>query len=134
MPHDKIKVSLPFLQKNWLGRQRIKYKTIGFEFTNLMMSTFILNNNLVGKKPKDLNEMVEKNGQNWYLNESFYCAALAYCQSEKMPENFTKEALIKAIILADQETQQKILNTWQNSQTFGASFKKKVQSKVMMKK
>jgi hypothetical protein len=125
MQHDQIIVSLPFIEKNWLRQNRIKYKKVGFNFTNLMLFVFREQNNL--KDSKELETLVEKNGQQWLINESLYCAAVAYCQGEKIAENFTKDTLIRAIILADQQTQQKIMKCWELSQTFGASFKKKAQ-------
>lgn len=131
MQHDQIIVPLPFIKKTIFGK-RIKLVSVGFDFTNKMLYIFRDNNNL--KDNKDFNAMVEKNGQQWLINESLYCAALAYCQSVNKEPNFDKESLLQAVFIAKEQIKQSIMDCWQKSQTFGASFKKKDQTKAMNQK
>lgn len=131
MQHDSIIVELPFVVKTIFGK-KVKQKKIGFNFTNRLL--FILMNRNDLKSNSDLKQLTEKNGQQWVINESLYCAYLAYCDANKIESTITIDQLMKAIVLADSDIQQQIMKCWELSQTFGASFKKKEQTIMKQKK
>lgn len=130
-PHDTIILRLPFAKRTWYGMQVIKHRAIGFEFTNRLKLELA---NLHGlEKESDFNALVEKHGQQWVINQSLFCSARAFCITNRLQENFDYDSLMKALALADTSDQEKLMNCWKNSQTFGASFKKKAKEKKKRK-
>lgn len=120
--HDQIKIKLPYpVWKITINRK------IGFAFTN--MANFLFTQDKGFETSKDYEKWVDENGQSALISEMLYYSAKAYCTLNKTKENFTKEKLKKAILLASEEQQQAILTTWKKSETFGATIKKKSQTK-----
>lgn len=115
-PHDTILISLPYPSRFLTFKRKI-----GFTFTN--MAIFLFREHEDIKTTKEYNEWIEKHGQSGLISEMLYYAAMAYCLQNKRKENFTKEGLKKAIALADQETQERILKVWRASESFGATVK-----------
>lgn len=115
-PHDTILISLPYPFRFLTFSRKI-----GFTFTN--MAIFLFREHEDIKTSKDYSDWIEKHGQSGLITEMLYHAACAYCLANRKRENFTKEGLKKAIALADQETQEKILQVWRASETFGATVK-----------
>lgn len=125
MTHDTILISLPYPLRFLTLKRKI-----GFTFTNMAIFLFREHENITTSK--EYSEWIQAHGQTGLINEMLYHAACAYCLQNRKRENFTKEGLKKAIALADQETQEKILKVWRSSETFGATVtqsKKKVNPK-----
>ena len=122
MTHDQIIVSLPF-ERSLGPFKYVQKKDVGFDFTNRLMYRFRDLHNI--KLGSDFDKWVEANGQSRLIEESLYCAALAYSEATKKKENFTKETLQKAVNSSDKSIQERILTCWKLSQTFGATIKKK---------
>lgn len=121
-PHDTIIVRLPYPYKIFGLTINIP-KSFGFSFTNKYKHLMAFHNNW--KNSKDYENWMKDRNSTELLNESLYFMAIAYCESNRRKVWFTKDRLKKAISLADEETQTKILNTWKASESFGATVKKK---------
>lgn len=107
-----MKIKLPYPSKI-LGVTFTKGRTIGFEFTNLAMFQFYENNKV--KDSNQLNVWVEVNGHAAMLNEVIFGAAQAYCMINKTEENFTRDGLLKAIALSNDEDKQRIIDACNES-------------------
>jgi hypothetical protein len=103
-------------------------RKIGFLFTNL--SIFLLREDKQFKTSEDYEDWAKQVGESGSVNEMLFYAARAWALQNKQKENFTREGLRQGIALSDHETQSKILNVWKQSQTFGATVKKKAVKKV----
>lgn len=112
-PHDTIIVSLPYPVKFLTLKRKI-----GFTFTNLYKYLM-----WVGNDKKPMSELRKEKSEQSLFNECLYWAAVAYCQTNKKAENFTKDKLIKAVVLSNQATQESIIKVWNASETFGATIK-----------
>jgi hypothetical protein len=115
-PHDTILISLPYPFK-FLTLSR----KIGFTFTNLAMYLFRESTGITTSK--EYEQWVKDHGQPGFISEMLYHSARAYCLQNRKRENFTREGLKKAIALSDTEIQNKILNVWKASESFGATVK-----------
>jgi len=120
---DTIIVKLQYPVKI-LGLNLSFKRNVGFTFTNLYKFLFSQDKGL--KDSKDFEQWHKTYGHNTLATESFYFAALAYCQLNRKKQNFTKSNLIKAFALTDQETIKKVMDVCALSENFGATVKKKV--------
>ena len=118
LPHNSILVSLPYPFKFMTFKRKI-----GFSFVNLTNFLFAQENSL--KTSTDYENLVKEKGEAYIVAESLYSAAKAYCLLNKKKENFTRDGLRKAIALSDTETQEQIMKVWRESETYGATIKKK---------
>lgn len=115
-PHDSIIVSLPYPLRFITFPRKI-----GFTFTNMAMYLFRESTGITTSK--DYEKWVSDHGQQGFINEILYHSARAYCMEKKTKENFTRSGLLKAVTLADLQTQQSIMKVWQLSESFGATIK-----------
>lgn len=119
---NSIIVSLPYPHKFWGVTISLK-RNVGFLFTNLSMFLF-RENNIIGTS-FDFDKWRKENCDTRYLTEQFYAAAQAYCMENRLKQNFTKTNLTQAISMSSEETQKKLLETWQKSHSFGLVESKK---------
>ena len=122
MIHDSIIVNLPFPAK-FLGISFFKFKRMGFTFTNMAIFLFRENNQL--ETSDEYNEWIKKNGETKLVSEMIYSAAQTYLMNNQLKQKFTKQNLNIAIASTTEENQQKIVNCWKNSSTFGTKEEKK---------
>jgi hypothetical protein len=74
----------------------------------------------------DFDKVVKENGGHaWLVNESLYCAALAYIEVKNKKQHFTRDGLLLALNNCDKSIQTYVLDSWKASLTFGLSSKKK---------
>ena len=98
-------------------------------FTNLAKSEFLNANNL--KTSKDYEKWLNENGREiGLLHEMLYFSAIAYNMNFRIKnDRFSKRGLMEAFNLADEETQKAIMQVWEKSENYGATYKKKQQIK-----
>lgn len=124
--NDKIVVSIPYPVKV-LGFRTFRKKQVGFLFTNLAVILF--RNNFDLKTSEDLNTWTKQHGQDELAFQTMYFAAIAYNMYMRKPDDFTEEGLRLAIKNTDEKTLKLIGKTWEDSELFGATFKKKAAAK-----
>jgi hypothetical protein len=123
---NSLVVKLPYPHKFWGVTISLK-RDVGFLFTNLSM--FLFRENQKIETSKDYEKWIAEQGQNRLVTEMMYAAAQAYCMELRLKQTFTKSGLTAAVSMADQEIQVKIIESWRNSQTFGAVESKKKTTK-----
>lgn len=125
LKHDSIEVQVPYSHK-FFGLQFTINRKIGFAFTNLSNYLFASNNGL--KNSNDYKAWVEKYGQTELIFESLHSSAQSWCMINRKPQNFEKEKLRMALSMCDKQTWEQIMEAWKQSETFGATVKKKHQT------
>lgn len=117
-----ITAKLPFKVK-FLGISILKYKTVGFKFTNLTKFFFFEKNKLADSV--DFNSWIKEHGNDKMLADMLFCAYEVYCQTHLKKPEYNESQLMTAIGMADDETKKAIGRAWENSNAFG---KKKAKS------
>jgi len=92
-------------------------KAVGFLFTNLSLFLFRENSGITTSD--EYKAWLKNNGESRLITEMMFSAAQAYCMTYRKKQDFTKSKLTAAIATSAPETQQRIIDAWRKSQTFG---------------
>ena len=120
--NDQVIVTLPY-PIQIMGLKLTKRREIGFAFTNLVQVMFYNTHGL--KTSNDLKKWQQENGMELNTSEVLYYSAIAYCQLNYVKPNFTKEGLLKALLMGDKTELDKLKQCHDLSLSFGLSVKKK---------
>jgi hypothetical protein len=119
---NDIIVSLPY-PFNFFGLVVSFRRKVGFRFTNY--SIFLFREEHKIENSKEYEKWIKENGEAKLFTEMMYFSAVAWCHANYKKQNFTREKLIRAISTAPHEDQQRIIEKWKQSQSFGAHESKK---------
>jgi AAA+ superfamily predicted ATPase len=115
MRNGTIEIKLPFSFK-W-GILDIPFKrTIGFSFDQLSMFRLLQNNKI--DLPTHSN-WLKKTPKSIIASEQIFAAAESYCMERRIKNNFTKQELSKALVEAEEEATQKIIDCYMQSEQLG---------------
>lgn len=122
-PHNHTILTMPF-RKSWGPFSFTRNRKVGFIFDNYVNHAVFIESGC--KDAKEYNEWGKLDNGALRNFMYIYCAAVRYCEVNRIKDNFDRVSLKRALSEIKQSEIDKLTACINNSESFGATYKKKV--------